>query len=360
MTLILDERDTGERDTDLRDSLEHIDRTTQWIAYHVFYGGSPDVLLTECLIPLADRLVQAGIARDWFYINYWLEGSHVRLRLRVDGGMPASELDAHVMPVVREYLARKPSMHPMRELADNGFYERLFVGEFRDEDRPQYFDADGEPKFRENNSIERRPYEREIYRYGGSASMILAEAHFVKSTSLACDVMDRGNQEVRTLLLGIAAQLSFATASALLRDRELVADFFVAYHQRWATGYTDGTMYTTERGRRKHALTATRLRTKMLPLFDQVIDGDLSALPARLRGWTRFNMHTRDQLDELFASGHLVFDYQDGRRAPESAVAAAWSLCHSLIHMTNNRMMVSVADEAFLAYQIADAMGAEQ
>lgn len=354
MTLTIDQRDT-----DLTNRLRRLDRSTQWIAYHVFYGGSPDVLLTECLIPLADQLVHDGIARDWFYINYWLEGSHVRLRIRVDSDLDAAELDARVVPVVRAYLTRKPSMHPMRELADNGFYDRLFVGEFDEEDRPRYFDADGSPMFRENNTIERRPYEREIHRYGGEASMILAEAHFVESTRLASDVMDRGNQEVRTLLLGIAAQLSLATATALLRDRELIADFFVAYHRRWAAGYTDGTIYTTERGRRTHAPTAARLRAKVLPLFERVRHADAAALPERLRAWTEFNLRTRDQLDELFDAGQLVFDYQDGRRAPESASAAAWSLCHSLIHMTNNRMMVSVADEAFLAYQIADAMGAE-
>lgn len=340
--------------------LRSADLSWQWIAYHVFYGGSPDILLTECIIPLAQDLVAAGIARDWFYINYWLEGSHVRLRLRVAADISADDVDRRVIPAVQAYLARKPSMHPMLELADNGFYERLFVGEFTEADRWRYFDPAGEPLFRENNSIERRPYERETYRYGGPSAMVLAEEHFVESTRLACEVMHRGNQEVRTLLLGIATQLSFVTASAMLRDRALVTDFFVAYHQRWAADYTDGTVYTTDRGRQKHAATVQTLRAKTIPLFERIAAGDLAALPARLREWAGFNLRLRDELDELFAGRELEFDYQDGRRAPETAPAAAWSLCHSLIHMTNNRMMVSVADEAFLAYQIADAMGAGQ
>lgn len=333
------------------------DEDARWVSFHVFYGGSPDILLTECLIPLADALVRDGVVRDWFYINYWLEGSHVRLRLRVPRERTDAALDSLVLPAVESYLARKPSMHPMLELADNGFYERLFVGEFTDADRPRHFDDDGVPLFRPNNSIERRDYERETFRYGGPECMMLAEEHFVASTRLACDVMGGGNQNVRSLLLGIASQLSFVTACTLLRDRDLVADFFVAYHHRWASGYADETPYATEKGRRTHSLTAVNLRRRLLPLLDRLVADDLEGMPQRLRDWAQTNRRVRAGLDELFDRDVLRFDYQDGRRAPESPSAAAWSLCHSLIHMTNNRMMVSVADEAFIAYQIAEAMG---
>jgi len=328
----------------------------RWVAYHVFYGGSPDVLLTECLVPLAERLVASGVARDWFYINYWLEGSHVRLRLRVGAATADRDVDGLVLPDVEAYLARKPSMHPTVRLTDNGFYESLFLGEFREEDRPRHFDESGAPLFRENNTIERRPYERETHRYGGPRGMLLSERHFVASTQLAARVLERGNQDVRGLLLGIATQLSFVTACALLRDRALVADFFVAYHRRWAAGYSDDTPYTTERGQREHRLTAATLRSRTVPLLDRIVDRDLGGMPQLLRDWAATNLATRDELDVLFREGALEFEYQDGLRAPESPDAAAWSLCHSLIHMTNNRMMVSVSDEAFIAYQVARAM----
>ncbi|QIS39782.1 lantibiotic dehydratase C-terminal domain-containing protein [Clavibacter capsici] len=336
-----------------------LDEGGRWVAYHVFYGGSPDVLLTECLVPLAERLVSSGVVRDWFYINYWLEGSHVRLRLRVGAGTGDAEVDGLVLPEVEAYLARRPSMHPTVRLTDNGFYEQLFLGEFREEDRPQHFDETGAPLFRENNTIERRPYERETHRYGGPRGMLLSERHFVASTQLAARVLERGNQDVRGLLLGIATQLSFVTACALLRDRALVADFFVAYHRRWAAGYSDDTPYTTERGQHEHRATAATLRNRTIPLLGPIVDRDLAGMPELLRDWAEVNLATRDELDVLFAEGALEFDYQDGRRAPESPDAAAWSLCHSLIHMTNNRMMVSVSDEAFIAYQVARAMGAD-
>ncbi|WP_341395546.1 lantibiotic dehydratase C-terminal domain-containing protein [Arthrobacter sp. G119Y2] len=328
----------------------------RWVAYHIYYGGMPNVLLSECLIPLVESLIERGLVRDYFYINYWLEGSHVRLRLRVPRSVDSASVDAAVIVPVQEYLKRRPSMHPMVELTEYGFYEQLFVGEFTEADRPRFFDADGNPVFMANNSIHRRPYEREIFRYGGEQCMLLAERHFVASTSMAVKVMQRGNQDVRTLLLGIATQLSFVTACAFLRDRELVRDFFVAYHQRWISGYAEGTEYTTEGGQSMHASSVANLRLKMLPLLPAIADNELAGMPQLLRDWAETNLRVRSDLEQLYAEGVLQFDYQDERRSPESIEAAAWSLCHSLIHMTNNRMMVSVADEAFIAFQISQAM----
>ncbi|ROS45986.1 lantibiotic dehydratase C-terminal domain-containing protein [Curtobacterium sp. PhB78] len=332
------------------------DRDHCWIAYHVFYGGSPDVLMRDCVVPLLESLVAGGVVTDWFYINYWAEGSHVRVRLRVHQRWPIAHIDSLVVEPVRSYLTRKPSMHPMVELEDNGFYERLFAGEFQEEHRPRFFHPDGSPRFRPNNSIERRPYEREEHRYGGAECMLLAERQFVTSTSLAVDVLQAGNQRVRTLLLGVAVQVSFLTAAALLADRGLVREFFVAYHRRWAIGYSDATPYSSASGVRKHEDTVHQLRKSLVPMLESICAGETTLVPERYRGWTAENVRVRQDLLQLFDSGKLRFAYDDGIRPPESAQAAAWSLCHSLVHMTNNRMMVSVADEAFVAFQIAAAL----
>ena len=53
-----------------------------WQAVHVFYGASPRPLLVECVRPLVDELTADGLLAGHFFINYWLEGPHVRLRLR--------------------------------------------------------------------------------------------------------------------------------------------------------------------------------------------------------------------------------------------------------------------------------------
>ncbi|QTX04072.1 lantibiotic dehydratase C-terminal domain-containing protein [Agromyces archimandritae] len=335
-----------------------LDAGHRWQAYHVFYGGAPIVLLSECLLPLADALVADGVATEYFTINYWLEGSHVRLRVRVPYGVPEQAVDDRVHREIEAYLAASPSLHPMTELTDNGFYDRLFAGEFTEADRPRYFDAAGRPRFMPNNSVHRRPYEREWSRYGGPTGMLIAERHFVESTAQAARLMRLGNLDVRTILLGVASQLTFLTAACLLGgDRELVHDFFVAYHRRWVAGYGQGAVYTADAGRREHAGTVRAMAERIPPLMDAAARADFDALPSWLADWGRMNARVAADIREAHRGPGLTFAYDDGVRLAESATAASWSLAHSLIHMTNNRMMVSVADEAFIAFQIAEAMG---
>ncbi|WP_270973568.1 lantibiotic dehydratase C-terminal domain-containing protein [Trueperella sp.] len=329
--------------------------THVWRAYHIFYGGNPLIVLRECILPLAEDLQREGVIPDYFFINYWLEGSHVRLRLRVRPER-VEELDARVLERVRQYLAASPSYHPMAELADNNFYESLFAGEFTDADRPKYFDANGDPMFAENNSIEVREYEPEWLRYGGEVGMLISERQFVDSTQLMVRLMHLGNLGVRTILLGIASQISFITAVCLLQDADLVEDFFVAYHHRWADGYDTNPAYGTEEGRRQHQVTVENLRKKIVPRADAIRRGDVGDLPQILRDWVQVCLKVRFQIEQACEHSALRFEYDDGVRSVTKVDDAAWSLCHSYIHMTNNRMMVSVADEAFLAYQLVEAM----
>lgn len=329
--------------------------THVWRAYHIFYGGNPLIVLRECILPLAEDLQREGVILDYFFINYWLEGSHVRLRLRVRPER-VEELDVRVLERVRQYLAASPSYHPMAELADNNFYESLFAGEFTDADRPKYFDANGDPMFAENNSIEIREYEPEWLRYGGEVGMLISERQFVESTQLMVRLMNLGNLGVRTILLGIASQISFITAVCLLQDADLVEDFFVAYHHRWADGYDTNPAYGTEEGRRQHQVTVENLRKKIVPRADAIRRGDVGDLPQILRDWVQVCLKVRFQIEQACEHSALRFKYDDGVRSVTNVDDAAWSLCHSYIHMTNNRMMVSVADEAFLAYQLVEAM----
>lgn len=326
-----------------------------WRAYHVFYGGTPLTVLRGCILPLAKQLVDDGEIVEYFFINYWLEGSHVRLRLRVNPDN-VRRVDAKVMSYVERYLAQHPSYHPMAELADNNFYESLFKGEFTDADRPKYFDAEGNPKLAKNNSIEIREYEPEWLRYGGEVGMLISERQFVDSTELMVKLAALGNMGVRTILLGISTQITFITAVCMLKDLDLIEDFFVAYHHRWADGYDTNPAYGTEEGRRQHNATVENIRRKIVPRANSILTGDIDDFPQILRDWAKTCTKVRQQIEEACAVAPLKFEYEDGVREVSDPKDAAWSLCHSYIHMTNNRMMVSVADEAFIAYQIVEAM----
>ncbi|WP_058235478.1 lantibiotic dehydratase C-terminal domain-containing protein [Devriesea agamarum] len=326
-----------------------------WRSYHVFYGGNPLILLRDCIIPLVEALQSESVIRDYFFINYWLEGSHVRLRLRVKPEM-LDDLDKRVLGEVRDYLAISPSYHPMAELMNNSFYENLFKGEYPETDRWKYFDSDGAPIFANNNSIEIREYEPEWLRYGGEVGILISERQFVESTQLVVQLMHLGNLGVRTILLGIASQITYITAVCLLDDLDLVEKFLLAYHRRWSEGYETHASYLTEAGLNEHRVTVENLRKKIVPLADAIRRGETTGFPKILGEWVRLCQKTRHQIKEACKYSTLVFEYNDGVRVATKVEEAAWSLCHSFIHMTNNRMMVSVTDEGFLAYQLVEAM----
>ncbi|MDN5806070.1 MAG: hypothetical protein L0I80_04370 [Brevibacterium sp.] len=327
-----------------------------WRAYHIYYGGSPLVLLSDCVVPLAERLREEELISEYFYINYWLQGSHVRLRVRVPDDIGTDTVDHAVLDSIRYYLCQEPSLHPMAELSDNDFYNQLFAGEFAEADRPKYFTENNEPIFAENNSVEIRDYAPEWDRYGGERGMLISEWFFVRSTAQVVDLMKLGNLGVRTILLGIATQMTALTAVCMLRDLDTVKDFFIAYHRRWIDGYDNNPAYGTPEGRREHAGTTQAIQQLIIPHLRAAANDRADELPPVLRNWVEVCLTVREAIEDAYEQGPLHFEYTDGNRAAATPHEAAWSLCHSFIHMTNNRMMVSVADEAFIAYQIVAAL----
>lgn len=329
-------------------------RSTVWRAYHIFYGGNPLTVLSDCIIPLAERLKVEGLIIEYFYINYWVEGSHVRLRLRANGCSQRliEDIDVAVCEEVGSYLRSFPSYHPMAELANHNFYETLFVGEFTDADRPRYFHTDGSPIFARNNSIEIRPYEPEWGRYGGEIGMLIAERYFVDSTQFAVSLMKLGNLNTRTILLGLSAQISYITALCLLKKKDLIENFFRAYYHRWAKGYDTQRNYDSEEGRRRYRQTVEKLQVQTGLYSHAIAAGLIDGVPEFLRPWVRQCEHTRQRIAAACAEQALFFSYDDGERLVTDLDDAAWSFCHSFIHMMNNRITVSVADEAFLAYEL--------
>ena len=53
----------------------------EWLSFHVFYAANSNPILVEGVTPVIRRLRAEGLIERWFFIRYWLEGPHVRLRV---------------------------------------------------------------------------------------------------------------------------------------------------------------------------------------------------------------------------------------------------------------------------------------
>jgi hypothetical protein len=336
--------------------------TGQWHAAHVFYTGSTRGMITDCVRPLVDELTADGLIDGHFYINYWLEGPHVRLRLHAVSEEAGPAVRERAGAAITEFLTVRPALYEMKSEFYLNLYNTMFELEYPQEDRERMLGPDGRMRLRPINTFSWEPYEPEYDKYGGPAGLEVAEWHFQHSSELVMDVVRSMNLHVRDVLLGFAAQLMMAMSASFLPSDQAVADYLEAYHQFWDKSFEttndDGSKLIRQSSYDKHYDgMATSLRARFA-----LIRGALSAdaphgLPSHLRYWTEHCAELRDKIRALAESGDLVFGTPDGGRAVVTDPDRA--LRHVLVpymHMTNNRLHVTIRDEAYLAHIVSRAL----
>lgn len=334
------------------------DAPGDWLAVHVFYAASPRPLLLQCVKPLVDELTEEGLLAGYFFINYWLEGPHLRLRLR-----PRRAADA---PVVRErahaaldaFLRERPALYEVKAGFLAELYETLFTLEYTEDQRAEFLGSDGRMRLRPNNSFEDRPYEPEYGKYGGSSGISLAEWHFQHSSDLVVEAARSMNIHLRTVLLGLSAQLMMVMSGTFLKDDDALLAFLDRYHAFWDRAFT-GTNYTADQGYdRAYTAMGASLPERFRRIRDAVSRGETERLPAFLRGWAEHCAELRDRALELTLRGELTFRAWDDSRDihPTDPAHALPMLLSPYMHMTNNRLSMTIRDEAFLSYVLARAL----
>lgn len=329
-----------------------------WQAYHVFYAASTRPFLLQCVRPLVAELTGDGLLAGHFFINYWLEGPHVRLRLLPSSPGAAAEVEARTTAAVEGFLRRRPALYEVKGgfLAD--LYNTLFELEYPGSERDQYVDGTGHMRLRPNNSFSREPYEPEYGKYGGPAGVELAEWHFQRSSDLVIDAAATMNLHLRTVLLGVSAQLMMTMSGCLLPEEPALLTFLDRYHAFWNSAFAD-TNFTAQDGYdRAYRSMDAALPRRFQEIRQAVAEPATERLPGFLRGWAEHCLELKDRVCALAARGDLVFRSWDGTRdLPVTDSAQALPMLLSpFAHMTNNRLSVSVRDEAYLSYVLARAL----
>ncbi|MCX5328416.1 lantibiotic dehydratase C-terminal domain-containing protein [Streptomyces sp. NBC_00140] len=323
-----------------------------WQATHVFYAANPRPLLIECVRPLVDELEAEGLIASYFFINYWLEGPHVRLRLKPATPEAEPEVRRRTERAIDAFLAARPALYEVDSGFLNDFYNTLFEIEFPGTERGHYMDDQGRMKLRRNNSRSAEAYEPEYGKYGGPAGIELAEWHFRHSSDLVIDALRTKNLHLRTVLLGTAAQLMMVMSGSFLPGDQELANYLDSYYEFWhkafpGTGFIGTTEYDSN-----YAAMAPDLAARFAGIRAAVGRGEPGALPAFLAGWAEHCAELRDRARALAADGDLVFRSWDGERdetVTDPAVALPL-LLSPYMHMTNNRLHVTIRDEAYLSH----------
>jgi thiopeptide-type bacteriocin biosynthesis protein len=326
-----------------------------WISAHVFYAAAPTPLLLEGVAPLVDELRRRKLIQRYFFIRYWLEGSHVRLRLLPAEGVAPEAMKAVLEPAIEDFLRRRPALYRYDDESHQPFYKTLFVGEYGEEKWWETY-PDGRMPFRPNNSLHYIAYEPEYHRYGGPAGVEVAEWHFEHSSDAVLRILGETNAHVRPILLGQSVRLTLPFLYTFLEDDARVELFLRRYVQYWQQAYHKE-LADLSPFDKPYARLAEELRQRIDEIRRHVVYGQPAALLELDRAWLEHLRELRVRLEKLVDSQELVLPDAGGAMTPVSDRRDALNrLMGSYIHMMNNRMGVGTGDETYLAYLLQSAV----
>jgi hypothetical protein len=329
-----------------------------WQAFHIFYAASPAPLLLQCVEPLVDALTGQGLLSGHFFINYWLEGPHVRLRLRPSSPEAAGPVREQAEQAVAAFLRKRPALYEVPPGYLDDYYDKLFDREYTPDQRERLMGPEGTMRLRPNNSFSAEPYEPEYAKYGGPAGVALAEWHFRHSSELVLTANRTLNLHLRTVALGFSAQLMMVMSGCLVGDEDLLRDFFERYHAFWNSASTTPGAGDAEGFERAYGAAGASLAPRFRSILAAVAQDDFGALPGTLRRWAEHCRELRDRVQELTRRGELLFDGPEGSGGVPVTDPALTvpRLLVPYLHMTNNRLSMTIQDEAYLAYGLARAL----
>ncbi|MFI7606231.1 thiopeptide-type bacteriocin biosynthesis protein [Micromonospora sp. NPDC049366] len=328
-----------------------------WLSVHVFYASNANPMLVEGVRPLVDDLRAEGLISRYFFIKYWMEGPHVRLRVLPAPGVDPALVRARVDAAIDAFLRRRPALYEVDSAGLGDLYKQMFLAEYGRARWDEEYGPDGVMPMRANNSHHHIPYEREYGRYGGPAGIEIAEWHFEHSSDVVLDLLATTNVHVRPVLLGLSAQLTMMACAVFLDDDRRIAGFLDEYRRFWEVSYS-------EPSDDYHASFDTSYRRMDAALRGRLADiraaarDEAAVRPGGVEG--RWLAHCRALRERVVAAAQrdeLVFQRGDGAPTPVTDLDAALPiLLSSYVHMTNNRLGVSILDEIYLSYLLCTAL----
>lgn len=294
-----------------------IDIKNKWFSCYIFHDLTFEKLISELVIPLVDELKAKKVIDKYFFIRYWENGQHLRLR---------------------GFLKQVQNTQQVEELINR-----------RSND---YFQSQ---KKQVVYSIVFNNYVREIERYGGIHAMEIAESHFNDSSDLVAYHIAKYQKEwTYPVAIGIALQMQLIFAREIFLSPETATHFFFAYFQNWL-GYSVVRDEQGEAIEGEIAKSLSYFKNSFLYQKHKLVELTNSTWYSPCQSdwekkWRKVSRSLRNQLNKLYQKQELT--------SPSfiSNDQYMWPIYESHIHMTNNRLGIHLRDEAFIAYLILNAL----
>jgi thiopeptide-type bacteriocin biosynthesis protein len=326
--------------------------SNRWISVHIFYSSNANPLLVECVAPLINRLRSEGMIAHYFFIRYWLGGPHVRLRLLPSTPDVEPEVKTIVEAELHRFLARRPALFEIERSAIAPLYRKMFVAEYGEEQFEAKYGKDGQIPFYDNNTFHYIDYEEELGRYAGRHGMTLSHKHFEVSSDVVIKILQTTNVHLRTIMLGGAIQLMLQLCYGFLGSEDAISRFLTGYMDFWQRSYAENSSNLFPKFDLKYDRMAPRLLRRGEELRALAFGEKYLLGTAVERQWATHIAELHSEIKEL--AGRNLLEVREGMDGEEGASSL---LLSSYVHMTNNRLGVSILDEIYLSYLILKALG---
>ena len=287
---------------------------SEWVAVYLPVAGSiysfaADDLISSVVGPIVSTCRQQRIVSRAFFVRYSEMGPHIRLRL-----LPtASACRDAVADVIKHHWAAYTSLHSDTAMA----------------------------------GLEWTRYEPEFDRYGGVDVICHAEELFDASSTLVFRQLATWQSEHRSARLGRATLAMLIACYVFLENREQTIAFARSYNQRYlerSTQFSERAWtasFEASQRRSDH-----KVADYVAYAWDVLQEG--SSLTPVLDDYVSALKSYRAKVEPLTHAGAISI----GGMQTTDWWSAAIAIGGRLIHMTNNRFGVSIAEEAFIAFVV--------
>lgn len=304
-----------------------------WLSAHIYFEGNIysdqcDEIVRQVLIPFVESEVNKKLLKKYFFIRYSDSGPHLRVRFYGE----EDKLESRLKPLFESSIDASL---------------KTFLSINKDENQ-KHFD-------REKFFVKWIPYEPEIERYGGERAIEIAEEFFYYSSITAIEIIKLMSTNDKSSRLGKALASMVILLQRFCKGKEeaarLVSNYSSGYlraiakeekyHEAWIESFDAGFNSQSEK------------LVELVNLLWAIPVGN--ELPDPLHDYSENLQVVSQKLKQLCANKEVLFkqNYVDD-----------WETCvqfiiPSYIHMMNNRLGVTIQEEAYLAYLISKGFKVE-
>lgn len=287
---------------------------TKWFAVYLFYPGDLDLMLNQLVQPFIHDFFKEASTETYFFIRYWENGSHIRLRMKVHPKKQAS-LAAEIKQRANEFFVRYPEVLLPQDLAT--------------------------ATVPSDHKVVYASYEPEIKRYGNRQSMPWAEAHFFSASAFVLDWISSRKTGASVLLQALSMHLVLLYATGWEFSRLLqVCDVFI---HGWLPRLYD----PNEDPVQESALWLKQFESSFSSAKMQVMEASKTFWEAMIKDIASDKISCYLQENTSIMKNYLSVGFEETKLT---------EIVTSMMHMNNNRLGISNYEEAYGAYCLRQSL----